>query len=134
MALRGPRDVKVEALRESGTFNGRAEAVRLSRLLRRPPFAGTNPMDATPTWGAVWPHLVPVGAPTGSGRGYDALAWPLWASRRMTRKRFRANELRGRMRGQLGPLGTAESRPVAATVAPSTPWPRRCRRTQRGPL
>ena len=28
MALRGPRDVKVEALRESGTFNGRAEAVR----------------------------------------------------------------------------------------------------------
>jgi len=28
MARRGPRDVKVEALRESGTLNGRAEAVR----------------------------------------------------------------------------------------------------------
>jgi len=28
MALRGPRDVKVEVLRESGTLNGRAEAVR----------------------------------------------------------------------------------------------------------
>ena len=71
-------------------------------------------MEGTLSSEAVWQHLVPVGATTGSDRGCDDLEWPLWASRRMTRKRFRANELRGRMRGQLGPLGIAESRPVAA--------------------
>ena len=35
----------------------------------------------------------------------------------MARKGFRANELRRRMRGQLGPRGGVESRPVAATLA-----------------
>ena len=43
--------------------------ITLFRLSRRPPVAGTNPMDGTPSWEAVWPHFVPVGAMTGATEG-----------------------------------------------------------------
>ena len=53
----------------------------------------------------------------GRDRGGDDLEWALGASLRMACKGCRANGLRRRMRGPLGPRGAAERPPWAAVLA-----------------